>query len=120
VPKPESLGVHLTIDLGGQVKFGPDHEWIDTVDYHVDPARGDAFYEAIRRYYPSLGDGALSPAYAGIRPKIERPGGSNTDFAIEGPASHGVSGLVNLFGIESPGLTSSLSIADEVALRLGL
>jgi L-2-hydroxyglutarate oxidase LhgO len=120
VPKPESLGVHLTLDLGGQVKFGPDHEWIDNIDYHVDPARGDAFYEAIRRYYPNLGDGALSPAYSGIRPKIERPGGSNTDFAIDGPSIHGVPGLINLFGIESPGLTSSLSIADEVAGRLGL
>lgn len=114
VPAAGGLGVHLTIDLGGQARFGPDAEWIDTVDYAVDPARGERFYAAIRRYWPDLPDGALQPAYAGIRPKLAGPGEPAADFRIDGPAVHGVPGLVNLFGIESPGLTASLAIARHV------
>lgn len=119
-PMPEGggLGVHLTLDLGGRARFGPDVEWIDTPDYRVDPGRAAAFYPAIRRYWPGLPEGALMPDYAGIRPKIDRPGGSATDFMIQGPESHGIAGLVNLFGIESPGLTASLAIARYVAERL--
>lgn len=118
VPVDGGLGVHLTLDLAGQARFGPDVEWIDTLDYTVDPARGDAFYAEIRRYWPDLADGALEPAYAGIRPKISGPGEPAADFRIDGPAEHGVAGLVNLFGIESPGLTASLAIAREVRQRL--
>lgn len=118
VPVPGGLGVHLTLDMGGQARFGPDVEWIDEIDYTVDPKRGDAFYAAIRRYWPGLQDGALTPAYAGIRPKIHGPGEPAADFVISGPEAHGLAGLVNLFGIESPGLTSSLAIAAEVAARL--
>ncbi len=114
VPEPGGLGVHLTIDLGGQAKFGPDVEWVDRIDYAVDPARAERFYPAIRRYWPALPDGALAPSYAGIRPKIVPPAVARQDFVIQGPRDHGVAGLVNLFGIESPGLTSSLAIADEV------
>jgi L-2-hydroxyglutarate oxidase LhgO len=108
------LGVHLTFDMGCGARFGPDVEWIAemaTPDYRVDPARGHAFYAAIRRYWPALPDGALQPAYAGVRPKLAR---GDSDFMISGPEAHGVPGLVNLFGIESPGLTASLAIADEV------
>jgi L-2-hydroxyglutarate oxidase LhgO len=111
------LGVHLTLDLAGQARFGPDTEWLPddaTLDYRVNPARSDAFYAAIRRYWPGLPDGALVPAYSGIRPKIAAAGEPARDFAIAGPAVHGVPGLVNLFGIESPGLTACLAIADEV------
>ena len=115
VPEPGGLGVHLTIDLGGQAKFGPDVEWVDKLDYTVDPARAERFYPAIRRYWPSLPDGALAPSYAGIRPKIVPPAIARQDFMIQGPRDHGVAGLINLFGIESPGLTSSLAIADSVA-----
>jgi L-2-hydroxyglutarate oxidase LhgO len=115
VPEPGGLGVHLTIDMGGQAKFGPDVEWVDRLDYAVDPARAEKFYPAIRRYWPTLPDGALSPSYAGIRPKIVPPAVARQDFVIQGPRDHGVAGLVNLFGIESPGLTSSLAIADRVA-----
>ena len=114
VPEPGGLGVHLTLDLAGQARFGPDVEWIDSIDYTVDPARADRFYPAIRRYWPSLPDGALMPSYAGIRPKIVPPAVAVQDFNIQGPRDHGVSGLVNLFGIESPGLTSCLAIADHV------
>jgi L-2-hydroxyglutarate oxidase LhgO len=114
IPEPGGLGVHVTIDLGGQARFGPDVEWVDSIDYTVDPRRADRFYDAVRRYWPALPDGALQPGYAGIRPKVERPGGSNTDFLIHGAAVHGVRGLVNLFGIESPGLTAALSLADFV------
>ncbi|MDE2334826.1 MAG: NAD(P)/FAD-dependent oxidoreductase [Rhodospirillales bacterium] len=114
VPVPGGLGVHLTIDLGGQARFGPDVEWVDTIDYDVDPARADRFYAAIRRYWPGLADGALQPGYAGIRPKIVPPGAPAQDFVIQGPAEHGVKGLVNLFGIESPGLTAAIAIADLV------
>ena len=119
VPEQAGLGVHLTLDLGGQARFGPDTEWIDAPDYTVDPARGDAFYAAIRRYWPALPDGALNPGYAGIRPKIVPAGAPATDFRIDGPETHGVAGLVQLFGIESPGLTASLAIAERVAAKLG-
>ncbi len=115
VPELGGLGVHLTIDMGGQAKFGPDVEWVDELNYAVDPARAELFYPAIRRYWPQLPDGALSPSYAGIRPKIVPPAVARQDFVIQGPPDHGVAGLVNLFGIESPGLTSSLAIADHVA-----
>ena len=115
VPEPGGLGVHLTLDMGGQAKFGPDVEWVNTLDYAVDPARMERFYPAIRRYWPTLPDGALSPGYSGIRPKIVPPAVAVQDFLIQGPRDHGVAGLINLFGIESPGLTSSLSIADHVA-----
>ncbi|WP_323030263.1 NAD(P)/FAD-dependent oxidoreductase [Castellaniella sp.] len=118
VPKPGGLGVHLTLDLGGQARFGPDVEWIDTIDYSVDPARADGFYAAIRRYWPDLGDGALRPDYAGIRPKLAVPAGQDADFVIQDVRAHGVPGLVNLYGIESPGLTACLSIAGEVMRRL--
>jgi L-2-hydroxyglutarate oxidase LhgO len=119
MPEPGGLGVHLTIDLGGQAKFGPDVEWIDRIDYAVDPARAERFYPAIRRYWPTLPDGALTPSYSGIRPKIVPPAVAKQDFVIQGPQDHGVAGLINLFGIESPGLTSSLAIADEVARLAG-
>lgn len=114
MPERAGIGVHVTLDLGGQVRFGPDVEWIEAIDYDVDPARSLPFYAAIRRYWPGLPDGALAPAYAGIRPKLQTPDGPAADFMIQGPADHGVPGLVNLYGIESPGLTSSLAIADDV------
>ncbi|MGX8012998.1 NAD(P)/FAD-dependent oxidoreductase [Mesorhizobium sp. ORM8.1] len=114
VPEPGGLGVHLTLDLGGAARFGPDVEWTDTLDYRVDPARAERFYGAIRKYWPELGDGALQPAYSGIRPKLSGQGEGNSDFVIQGPATHGTKSLVNLFGIESPGLTSSLAIAEQV------
>ena len=116
VPEAAGLGVHLTLDLGGQAKFGPDVQWVDSPDdLVVDPSRGDAFYAEVRRYWPALKDGSLIPGYAGIRPKISGRGDPAADFRIDGPETHGVSGLVNLFGIESPGLTSSLAIARHVA-----
>jgi L-2-hydroxyglutarate oxidase LhgO len=114
VPEPGGLGVHLTLDMAGQARFGPDVEWVDHIDYAVDPARAERFYPAIRRYWPTLPDGALMPSYSGIRPKIVPPAVAAQDFLIQGPADHGVDGLINLFGIESPGLTSSLAIADHV------
>jgi L-2-hydroxyglutarate oxidase LhgO len=118
-PMPESsggLGVHLTLDLGGQARFGPDVQWVsDPTDLVVDPARANSFYAEIRRYWPALPDGALVPAYAGMRPKIHGPGEPVPDFVVQGPQDHGVPGLVNLFGIESPGLTSSLAIGEYVA-----
>jgi len=115
-PAPESagLGVHLTLDMAGQARFGPDVEWIDRIDYDVDPGRSRVFYDAIRRYWPSLKDGRLQPAYCGIRPKMQPRGEPARDFLIQGPQDHGVEGLVNLFGIESPGLTASLAIAEHV------
>lgn len=119
MPNEAGLGVHLTIDLGGQARFGPDVEWVDTINYDVDPRRADSFYAAIREYWPELPDGALQPAYAGIRPKLSGPGESAADFVIQGPAAHGVRGLVNLFGIESPGLTASLAIAQRVCELVG-
>lgn len=117
------LGVHVTIDLGGQVKFGPDLQWLDSIDaqdidYTVDAARAAAFEQAIRRYWPALPAGALVPAYSGVRPKIHGPQEPAPDFRIDGPARHGVAGLVNLFGIESPGLTSSMAIAEDVVAML--
>ena len=121
-PAPEAagLGVHLTLDLGGQAKFGPDVEWVDDIDYEVDPKRCEGFYAAVRRYWPGLADGSLQPAYSGIRPKLQAPGEAAWDFVTQGPVEHGVAGLVNLYGIESPGLTSSLAIADAVLALLGL
>jgi len=119
VPVPGGLGVHITLDLAGQARFGPDVEWIPSVDYAVDPRRGDKFYAAVRRYWPGLRDGALQPGYAGIRPKISGPDEPAADFVVQGPEAHGISGLVNLYGIESPGLTASLPLADEVLRRLG-
>jgi L-2-hydroxyglutarate oxidase LhgO len=120
VPEHGGLGVHVSVDLAGQVRFGPDVEWIDRVDYSVNPRRADVFYAAIRHYYPDLKDGALRPGYCGIRPKLQSPKDPAKDFAIHGPDDHGVPGLVNLFGIESPGLTASLPIADHVAALLGI
>ena len=114
VPEPGGLGVHLTLDLAGQARFGPDVEWVDSIDYAVDPDRAARFYPAIRRYWPELPDGALMPSYSGMRPKIVPPAVAVQDFLIQGPRDHGVKGLINLFGIESPGLTSSLAIADYV------
>jgi len=114
VPVPGGLGVHITVDMGGQAKFGPDVEWIDDIDYTVDPHRADKFYAAVRRYWPNLKDGALQPGYAGIRPKIVPQGAPAQDFTVQGPAEHGVPGLINLFGIESPGLTASLALAEQV------
>ncbi|MEZ5930918.1 MAG: NAD(P)/FAD-dependent oxidoreductase [Alphaproteobacteria bacterium] len=114
VPEEGGLGVHVTIDLGGQVKFGPDVEWIEALNYDVDPRRADGFYEAIRSYYPGLRDGAIEPGYAGIRPKLSGKGEPAADFLVQGPADHGVPGLVNLLGIESPGLTASMAIAEQV------
>jgi len=120
VPEPGGLGVHLTLDMAGQARFGPDVEWVDHIDYAVDPARAERFYPAIRKYWPTLPDGALMPSYSGIRPKIVPPAVATQDFVIQGTREHGVAGLINLFGIESPGLTSALAIADhvgELALR---
>jgi len=122
-PADAWLGVHLTLDLGGQARFGPDLQWLDVsspeqIDYAVDPARAQGFYAEVRRYWPGLPDGALQPGYSGVRPKIHGPQQPAPDFRIDGPATHGVAGLVNLFGIESPGLTSCLAIAEEVVARL--
>jgi L-2-hydroxyglutarate oxidase LhgO len=125
VPEVAGLGVHLTLDLAGQARFGPDVEWIApaspaVIDYRVDAARGQAFEADIRRYWPGLPEAALQPAYSGVRPKLSGPGEPAQDFLLQGPAEHGVAGLMNLFGIESPGLTASLVLADEVLSRLGL
>lgn len=119
LPEPGGLGVHLTLDLAGQIRFGPDVEWIDSEDYRVQPERKDAFVDAIRQWWPALQPEKLHPAYAGIRPKLAGPDSRFCDFRIDGPVQHGVPGLVNLFGIESPGLTACLAIADEVFSRLG-
>jgi L-2-hydroxyglutarate oxidase LhgO len=118
-PADAWLGVHLTLDLGGQAKFGPDQEWLDVgsaaeIDYAVDPRRADRFYAEVRRYWPGLPDGSLQPSYSGVRPKIHAPDVPAPDFRIDGPQLHGVGGLVNLFGIESPGLTSALAIGEHV------
>ena len=122
-PADAWLGVHLTNDLGGQAKFGPDIEWLDVrtpeeIDYRVDPARAQGFYAEVRRYWPELPDGALAPSYSGVRPKIHGPHEKAPDFRIDGPALHGVPGLLNLFGIESPGLTSALAIAEVGVAQL--
>jgi L-2-hydroxyglutarate oxidase LhgO len=114
-PAEGGLGVHLTPDLAGRARFGPDVEWIKAVDYAVDPKRAESFYAAIRTYWPDLPNGALQPAYADVRPKIARPGGSMTDFLVQTEKHHGVASLINLLGIESPGLTSSLAIAEWIA-----
>ena len=115
VPEPGGLGVHITVDLAGQARFGPDVEWTDKIEYSVDPRRADRFYAEVRRYWPELPDNSLQPAYCGIRPKIAPPNAPAADFNIQGPKDHGVPGLVNLFGIESPGLTASPAIAARVA-----
>jgi len=126
VPEPGGLGVHLTLDLAGQARFGPDVEWLapgiapDAVDYAVDPSRGERFVAAIRRWWPGLPDAALAPAYSGVRPKLSAPGEAARDFVLQGPDAHRIAGLVNLYGIESPGLTASLAIAAEVARLLGV
>lgn len=118
VPVDGGIGIHITLDLSGRMRFGPDVEWLQREDYAVDPARAEAFYARIRSYWPNLPDNSLMPAYSGIRPKLSGPGVPQQDFMIDGPLQHGLRGLVNLFGIESPGLTSSLSIADEVVTYL--
>lgn len=125
MPEDAGLGVHLTLDLAGQARFGPDVEWIapgspEAIDYHVDASRADVFEADIRRYWPGLPAGALQPAYSGVRPKLQGSGSAPQDFMLQGPAEHGVPGLVNLFGIESPGLTASLALADEVLSRLAV
>ena len=119
VPERDGLGVHLTLDLQGSGRFGPDTEWIDGIDYSLDATRGESFYAAIRRYWPDLADGALLPDYTGIRPKLFPEGGAATDFTLEGPQTHGLDGLINLYGIESPGLTASLAIAEDVLAVTG-
>ena len=115
VPEAAGLGVHLTLDLGGQAKFGPDVEWVASPeDLIVNPRRGDAFYAEVRKYWPGLKDGALQAGYAGIRPKVQAPHEAAKDFVVQGPQTHGIPGLVNLFGIESPGLTSCMAIGERV------
>ncbi|TAK86438.1 MAG: NAD(P)/FAD-dependent oxidoreductase [Betaproteobacteria bacterium] len=118
IPEPGGLGVHLTLDLAGQARFGPDVEWVERIAYDVDPRRAERFYAAIRRYWPGLPDGALAPGYAGIRPKTAGPGEPAPDFDMQGPKTHGIAGLAHLFGIESPGLTASLALAEAVANEL--
>ena len=118
LPGSDGLGIHVALDLAGNLRFGPDVTWVDAVDYAFDESRADAFYRAIRRYYPSLADGALTPGFVGVRPKLGPAGSGFIDFVLQGRDVHGVSGLLNLFGIDSPGLTSCLAIADEVARRL--
>lgn len=118
VPEPGGLGVHVTLDLAGQARFGPDVEWVERISYEVDPGRAARFYAAIRRYWPALPDDSLAPGYAGIRPKTSGPGEPASDFEIQGPRRHGIPGLVHLFGIESPGLTASLALARRVISEL--
>jgi len=118
VPDEAGLGVHLTLDLEGQARFGPDVEWVDQIDYAVDPSRIYNFYTAIREYWPNLPEGSLSAAYSGIRPKLNGPENPQSDFVISGPETHNVQGLINLFGIESPGITASMALAEEVLTKL--
>ena len=118
VPEPGGLGVHVTLDLHGQARFGPDVQWIDAPDYSVDESRRDRFFDAIRNYWPEVDRDRLAPGYVGVRPKLIRPGDPPGDFVVQGPDTHGVPGLVNLYGIESPGLTSSLAIAEHVSQML--
>jgi len=118
VPAPGGLGTHVTLDLGGQARFGPDVSWVDSIDYDFDESRAPSFYSSIRTYFPGLVDGSLQPGYTGIRPKLGPAGSAAADFMIQGRADHGVAGLVNLYGIESPGLTASLAIADRVGALL--
>ena len=120
VPEVSGLGIHATLDLGGQVRFGPDVEWVDRPDYQVSSGRLNAFYEAISSYFPTIDRNRISPDYAGIRPKLSPPDGAPSDFLIQGEATHGIVGMINLLGIESPGLTASLAIAEEVHRELGL
>jgi L-2-hydroxyglutarate oxidase LhgO len=117
-PVDGGLGVHVTLDLTGRMRFGPDVEWVDAENYVVDPGRAASFYARIRTYWPALADGTLVADYAGIRPKLTGPGEPAADFMIASEAEHGLPGLVSLFGIESPGLTSSLSLAEEVVSYL--
>ena len=120
LPSDGGIGIHLTLDLGGAARFGPDVEWIDRIDYNVDPDRAGLFYRSIRAYWPQLPNGALQPAYAGIRPKLSGPGEPARDFVIDGPGQHGLPGLIQLFGFESPGLTSALAVGQQVMqLALG-
>jgi L-2-hydroxyglutarate oxidase LhgO len=114
VPEPGGLGIHLTLDMAGQARFGPDVEWIDSPDYTVDPQRAEAFAQSISKWWPGLDPGRLQPAYAGVRPKLHGPGEAFADFRIDGPETHGLPGVVQLFGIESPGLTASLAIAEKI------
>lgn len=119
VPEPGGLGVHVTLDMAGQTRFGPDVEWIEAIDYALDESRAARFAPAIRAYWPGLPDGALQPGYTGIRPKVAARGAPAGDFIVQGPEAHGVPGLVNLYGIESPGLTASLAITEMVGEMLG-
>lgn len=120
MPQKDGLGVHVTVDLGHQCRFGPDIEWVDEIDYDVDPTRADVFYDAVRRYWPDIVDGSLKPDYSGIRPKISGPNDPTADFTFHGPQIHKINGLINLLGMESPGLTASAAIAQEVARRVGI
>jgi L-2-hydroxyglutarate oxidase LhgO len=119
VPEPGGLGIHMTLDMAGRARFGPDVEWVDAVDYGIDAGRAAIFYRAIQGYWPQLPPAGLSPSYAGIRPKLFIEGKASPDFCISGPADHGAAGVVNLFGMESPGLTASLALADRVAAIVG-
>ena len=120
MPNEAGLGVHATLDLDGTVRFGPDVEWVQAIDYRIDASRAQQFYASIRDYWPGVTDVALQPAYSGIRPKIVGPGQKAADFLIAGPANHGISGLVTLMGIESPGLTAALAVGEHVSTLLGV
>jgi L-2-hydroxyglutarate oxidase LhgO len=119
MPDNAGLGIHATLDLDGTTRFGPDVQWVEDPDYRVDPQRAESFYAAIREYWPAIPQGSLQPGYAGVRPKLVGPAAAAADFEIEDPAAHGVPGLINLLGIESPGLTSSLALGEEIARLVG-